>query len=239
MTHPKHLLQFGSKTIEYSVIPSKRIKTSEIIVDANEIIVRTPYTKTASEVQKIVKNKADWIQKQQEEYRERELALSKPTYKIDSSLPYLGKNYLLKFRTATHEGRLLQLKNKEFVISDDSKGPLEVMKMYELFLKEEASLLFNKKVKKFSKLLNVHPTKVMVKNLRNRWGSMTKSGVINLNYMLMKAPLPIINHIIVHELCHLKIKSHSHKFWLFLSRYVNDYRQKEQWLSVNSLNLVE
>ena len=142
MTHPKHLLQFGSKTIEYSVIPSKRIKTSEIIVDANEIIIRTPYNKTASEVQKIIKNKADWIQKQQEEYRERELALSRPTYKIDSSLPYLGKSYLLKFGTGTHEGRLLQLKNKEFVISVNSKGPPEIMKMYELFLKEQASILF-------------------------------------------------------------------------------------------------
>jgi predicted metal-dependent hydrolase len=122
MTHPKHLLQFGSKTIEYSVIPSRRIKTSEIIVDANEIIVRTPYNKTASEVQKIIKNKADWIQKQQEQYRERQLALAKSTYKIDSSLPYLGKSYLLKFSTALHEEKLLQLKNKEFIISDNSKG---------------------------------------------------------------------------------------------------------------------
>jgi predicted metal-dependent hydrolase len=99
-------------------------------------------------------------------------------------------------------------------------------------------VIFVKKVKQFSKLLDVHPMKVMVKNLRNRWGSMTKNGVINLNYMLMKAPLPIIDYIIVHELCHLKIKSHSHKFWLFLSRYVNDYKQKEQWLSENSLNLI-
>jgi predicted metal-dependent hydrolase len=105
-------------------------------------------------------------------------------------------------------------------------------------VKEQASIVFNKKVKKFSTLLDVHPTKVMVKNLRNRWGSMTKSGVINLNYMLMKAPLPIIDYIIVHELCHLKIKSHSHKFWLLLGRYVNDYKRKEQWLSENSLNLI-
>lgn len=144
----------------------------------------------------------------------------------------------MKFRTATHEGKLLQLKNKEFVISVNSKDPHEVMKMYELFLKEQASLLFNKKVKKFSKVLNVHTTKVIVKNLRNRWGSMTKSGVINLNYMLMKAPLPIIDYIIVHELCHLKIKSHSHNFWQQLSRYVNDYNQKEQWLTENSSNLI-
>lgn len=237
MTHPKNLLQFGSKIIEYTVIASKRIKTSEIIVDANEIIVRTPYNKTASEVQKILKNKADWIQKQQKEYRERQLALSKPTYKIGSSLPYLGKNYLLNSSTAQDE-KQLQLKDKEFIISVNSKNPPEIMKMYELFLKEHASIVFNKKVKKFSKLLNVHPTNVMVKNLRNQWGSLTKSGVINLNYMLMKAPQSIIDYIIVHELCHLKIKSHSYDFWRFLSRYVNDYKQKEQWLSENSVNLI-
>ena len=147
MTHPKHLLQLGSRTIEYSVIPSKRIKTSEIIVDANEIIVRTPYNKTASEVQKIVKNKADWIQKQQEEYRETELALAKPTYKIGSSLQYLGKKYLLKYSTAPQEGKLLQLKNKEFFVCGNNKPP-EIIKKYELFLKEQASVLFNKKVKK-------------------------------------------------------------------------------------------
>jgi predicted metal-dependent hydrolase len=67
---------------------------------------------------------------------------------------------------------------------------------------------------------------------------MTKNGVINLNYMLMKAPLPIIDYIIVHELCHLEIKSHSHKFWQFLSRYINDYKEHEQWLLENSSNLI-
>jgi predicted metal-dependent hydrolase len=67
---------------------------------------------------------------------------------------------------------------------------------------------------------------------------MTESGVINLNYMLMKAPQPIIDYIIIHELCHLKIKSHSHNFWLLLSRYVNDHKKKEQWLSDNSPNLI-
>jgi predicted metal-dependent hydrolase len=239
MTHPKHLLQFGTKTIEYSVIPSKRIKTSEITVDANGIIVRTPYNKTTSEVQRIIKNKADWIQKQQEKYRERELALSKTTYKIGFSLPYLGNNYLLKYSTVPHEGTLFRLKNKEFLIYDKSKCPSEIRKMYELFLKEQALVFFSKKVKKFSKVLDVHPTKIMVKNLRNRWGSMTKGGIINLNYMLMKAPLSIIDYIIIHELCHLNIKSHSYRFWLLLSGYVNDYKQKERWLSENSLNLIE
>jgi predicted metal-dependent hydrolase len=173
MMKSKHLVQFRNRIIEYSVIPSKRIKTSEIIVDAEEVIVRTPYNKTASEVQKIIANKADWIQRKQKEHRERELALARPTYKIGSSLSYLGKNYLLQYNHVLHEGKpLLQLKNNKFAISGNNNNfqPPKIMKMYEVFLKAQASVLFNKKVKQFSKVLDVHPTKVMVKNLRNRWG---------------------------------------------------------------------
>src|SRR5215207_8547712 len=42
--------------------------------------------------------------------------------------------------------------------------------------------------------------------LRNRWGSLTKNGVVNLNLNLMKAPEDVIDYVVLHELCHLKIK---------------------------------
>ena len=34
---------------------------------------------------------------------------------------------------------------------------------------------------------------------------------INLNYNLIKAPENVIDYIIIHELCHFKIKRHSHR----------------------------
>jgi predicted metal-dependent hydrolase len=79
----------------------------------------------------------------------------------------------------------------------------------------------------------------LVKILReNRWGSLTKTGVINLNLNLMKAPDDIIDYIVLHELCHLRIKEHSHHYWDLVHRFMPNYQDKIEWLKVNGLNLM-
>jgi hypothetical protein len=60
-----------------------------------------------------------------------------------------------------------------------------------------------------SKKLGVSAKGVAIKNLRNRWGSLTKNSTISLNLNLVKAPEDIIDYIVLHELCHLRIKEHS------------------------------
>ncbi|MGI0066682.1 MAG: hypothetical protein ACREAT_08010, partial [Nitrosotalea sp.] len=64
-------IKYGNSVIEYSVIKSKRRKTSQILVDWDEVIVRTPLTKNNSEVKKIVESKAQWIFKKQLEFKNR------------------------------------------------------------------------------------------------------------------------------------------------------------------------
>jgi predicted metal-dependent hydrolase len=81
------------------------------------------------------------------------------------------------------------------------------------------------------------PQIVILKNLKNRWGSVTKKDTINLNRNLIKAPEDIIDYIIIHELCHLKIPGHSHNFWSFLKQFVPNY-QKKEWLNRNSESLI-
>ncbi len=49
----KQKLDYGNATIEYSIVKSKRIKTSEIIVDADNVLIRTPFDKPLSEIDKI------------------------------------------------------------------------------------------------------------------------------------------------------------------------------------------
>ncbi|MBM3896857.1 MAG: M48 family metallopeptidase, partial [Thaumarchaeota archaeon] len=58
-------VRFGNSLIEYSVVKSKRRKTSEIIVDKNGVMVRAPSSKPNSEIKKIVKEKSRWIYKKQ------------------------------------------------------------------------------------------------------------------------------------------------------------------------------
>ena len=70
MIHSKGKIQYGTTTIPYHIIKSKRIKTSEIIVDSDEVTIRTPLNKSPSDIKRIVSGKASWILKKQNEYKE-------------------------------------------------------------------------------------------------------------------------------------------------------------------------
>lgn len=89
------------------------------------------------------------------------------------------------------------------------------------------------------KIINVHPKKIAIKRLKNRWGSISKNDTLNLNVNLVKAPLEVIDYIIIHELCHLIIKGHSYRFWNLLKRFVIDYQDKINWLAKNGPYLLE
>ena len=86
-------IQYGSVTIPYDIIRSKRIKTSEIIVDAYKITIRTPLDKDISEIRKLILGKASWILKKQKEYKDTVPQIVKPSFQHGSTLPYHGKDY--------------------------------------------------------------------------------------------------------------------------------------------------
>ena len=76
---------------------------------------------------------------------------------------------------------------------------------------------------------------VTIKNLRNRWGSLTKNSTININLNLIRAPEVVI---VLHELCRLKVEGHSHRYWDLLTSSCLIIMIKWNWLKVNGNNLL-
>jgi predicted metal-dependent hydrolase len=94
------------------------------------------------------------------------------------------------------------------------------------------------KYKIIQKRLRVEVKQIIIKSLRNRWGSLTSNGNINLNFNLLKAPEDVIDYIVLHELCHLKIKEHSHHYWNLVYKFMPNYHEKIEWLRVNGGSLL-
>jgi predicted metal-dependent hydrolase len=113
-----------------------------------------------------------------------------------------------------------------------------IKQLYENWLTEKAKPVFETKVKEYSMRLEVRVRLTVIKNLKNRWGSLTKNNVLNLNVNLLKAPEDVIEYIILHELCHIRIKEHSHHYWDLLHKYVPNYHDKIEWLNINGNNLL-
>jgi predicted metal-dependent hydrolase len=114
----------------------------------------------------------------------------------------------------------------------------EIEQLYDDWLMNNAQSTFTHKVEEYSKKLGVKPEKIIIKDLKNRWGSMTTEGSLNMNVNLLKAPGDIVDYIILHEICHLKIKEHSHHYWDLVHKHMPDYQEKTGWLKVNGTVLI-
>lgn len=177
-------IKYGKSIIQYNVIKSKRRKTSEISIDQNNVIVRTPIAKSNQEIKKLMETKARWIFKNQLKFADRK------------------KRKQIKVKTRTSE-------------------------------------YLEKRTWKLASKIGLIPSKVVVKKLKSRWGSATKTRTINLNDALTKTPLPVIDYVIIHELCHLKIDDHSRIFWNLLHNLMPNYRKHKEWLEINFKHIIE
>ena len=145
-------VRFGNVTIPYSIIKSNRRKTSQITVDKDSVVVRTPSSKTTSEIKKIVDGKKKWIFRKQLEFQKQNSVILKPSYLTASKLPYLGKNLTLKI-LKNKKTESVSLKKGMLIVSIKSKRSSKVLvkKLYQEWLMEKSSQIFTSRLNKISK----------------------------------------------------------------------------------------
>lgn len=77
----------------------------------------------------------------------------------------------------------------------------------------------------------LRPAAVSIRRQRTRWGSCTARRRINLNCSALFLAPPLVEYLIVHELCHLRYMNHSRRFWKLVESLVPDYRSREAGLA--------
>ncbi|MEG2173116.1 MAG: M48 family metallopeptidase [Desulfovibrionaceae bacterium] len=72
---------------------------------------------------------------------------------------------------------------------------------------------------------------VRVRGQKTRWGSCSELGNINVNYRLIVLEQPLIDYLILHELCHLRHMNHSAAYKACLQSYEPQWKKFEQALT--------
>lgn len=73
-------------------------------------------------------------------------------------------------------------------------------------------------------------TSITIRDQKTRWGSCSSRGTLSFNYRLIFAPAPVLDYVVVHELCHLTHMNHSKEFWDMVGSVMPDYKSHKKWL---------
>jgi hypothetical protein len=216
-----------NKKINYKLVRSNR-KTLALHIDiyAN-LIVRSPQNLSVSKIEKYIESKSDWVTNKIKTAQSKATHL--PEYIENEKFLFLGNMYPLVF--GNQEKDLLFDGNKFVLSSDDGK------KSFLRWYMEEFNKIAIPRLSYYAKKYQFQYNKVRIKAQKTVWGSCSSTDNINLNYLLIMAPIHVIDYVIVHELCHTINKSHSKKFWSLVDNILPNYKESKSWLKENGYRL--
>ncbi|WP_457560930.1 M48 family metallopeptidase [Caminibacter sp.] len=145
------------------------------------------------------------------------------------------KHIYLRVKNAKIEVSCNQFVSDDFIKSfvlkhyDKLLKRLKPKKEKEFYIKNAPEVILPL-VEKYSKLMNLYPSKISFRFKSTSFGTCTAKNHIIFNYYLLDYPLEAIEYVVVHELAHIKHKNHQKEFWSLVEKYYPGYKKAEKLL---------
>ena len=152
--------------------------------------------------------------------------------KDKNMLLYLGALFPVK---NDNYAKKISFNGKEFVA--DLQNKEKTNKSLKTWYKNKFKEVAVPRLFYFAEKHNLQVNQVRIKEQRTLWGSCSSRNNINLNFLLIMAPLKVIDYVIIHELVHTTHKNHSANFWSAVEEIMPNYKEAKHWLKENGYRL--
>src|SRR5262245_1144125 len=185
-----------SKNISVRVYPDASVRVS------------APTWASMRDISRVVQMHAEWIADQVVQAR-----ASAPCYDEGALHYYVGKRYPLAFEEPRAKNAI-KFTGRRVVVATDDPSPIPVRDLLRHWYRARAAELFAARlpiVCEGRSWLKTLPN-WRLRRMRAQWGSCSESGDVTLNTQLVKAPLHLIDYVILHEVAHIKHHDHGRGF---------------------------
>lgn len=228
----EQVLAWGEQTISYHLLLEARSDLAITVDPDLRVTVRAPDSKPADKIQQRVYAKRAWIARQLRDFEQYHPLPESRRFVAGETHWYLGRQYRLRLvngppSVRCSAGRLI-------VAVRDPKISPSVRATLQTWYNARARVVFGERL---SEVLQTVPRlggttpQLRVRRMKTRWGSCTSSGTITLNTELVGASKACIDYVIVHELCHLIVPTHSPRFFRLLDRCMPDWKRQRDRLN--------
>jgi hypothetical protein len=211
-------------TIEKS---AKRRKLTISVERDRRIVVHAPAEISEEKIRQVVESKRQWIYEKiahPQKYQDLPHPPGKELVSGESAL-YLGRQYRIEVvKTALAQ---IQFVQRFFIPATKGKKREEALRGWYIGKAKEKII---PRVKVHAHELGVDVSGVKIVDNRFRWGSCTLNNNVHFNWRLIKAPMFVIDYVIVHELAHLIEANHTPRFWNIIRAQAPTMEKAKAWL---------
>lgn len=195
--------------------------------------VIAPCTANDADIRQRVTRRARWILRQIEFFRQFHPRTPARRFVPGETHLYLGRNYRLKASKADKAS--VKIAGGHIVIGLPYPADQDAVRtLLNAWQKAQARIWFERRLsvclERFSNKSKIAPKALIVRQLKQRWGSMSPAGRLLLNRSLIGASKSEIDYVITHELCHRVHHHHGPKFYELLDRVMPDWEKRKQSL---------
>lgn len=226
-------IEYGEHVINFEIVRRDRT-TMEIAVEPDtSIVVAVPMAATIDAIKAKLRKRAAWVMQQQRYFAQFMPRTPERRYVAGETHRYLGRQYRLKI--LLHVQQAVKLTRGHIVVQTHRPSQSDITReLVEGWYRERAHLKFAERLEvnlhRFADPEAYRPKGLIIRHLRQRWGSMSPACRLMLNRRLVEAPIDAIDYVITHELCHIRHPNHGAKFFELLGLILPDWQRRKDRL---------
>ncbi len=228
-----------NKQIDVHIIRSKKRRSiGFIITGQQEIQMRIPYHLPKKHIVFYLKQKEQWIIDNYQRLSKQPRVKLQQNFHDGGSIHLLGKDRMICFILNLQKSWELKEGRLVFYMHHIPKENLQETYI-KTWLKEFTLQYFTQRTKALIDCFEppLAMPDITIRKLRKSWGSMRPNHKMTLAQALIHLPPSAIDHVILHELCHMIHFNHSAAFVSLLKKLDTDYVKNKEILKQYSLPL--
>jgi predicted metal-dependent hydrolase len=232
------VLTVGSTGIDYVLRRSAAATRARITVTPDAVEVVVPATATDDEIAAVLHRRRGWLFEQTRHMAE--LSSASPVvvrFVSGAKIPYRGR--LMRLRVEPSDSMLVEVSYRNGFVVGCPRAVPEAAR--DDLIEDALRLWFRKRlrqdvadlVRRHGEPNGLEPRDIQIKDQKHIWGSCGLDRVVNLNWHLVFAPRTVLEYAVVHELCHLRHRTHDGAFWGLVATILPDWEARKAWLDHN------
>lgn len=212
-----------------------RARRLRLTVTSGGAQVSYPRGTHPAQVFAFLRKHANWLERKLDELQD--VAALPPPLKpgAPTVLPLRGETTRLQWRDGAYPH--IELTDERLVLSlpkPHNKRTLPAARgLLHSYLHAQIRRDVSRHLARYTGELGRAPSGIRIKPLKSLWGSLDTRDRVTLDLALALAPPEALRYVVVHELCHLRVRNHSPRFWDLVGSLDPDWETQRDWLKVS------